>query len=654
MSRYFLECAGKSYDGCDHGLYEFCKNLGILDKFEHERIIDDGSGKFEVSIKPGQPLHFITTLGAICREAIQDRNKKIIENIPTLMLSMRHWIDQQRIKLQAMLDKPSQEKTEFHYAREVFSEKSADFALFGTLQNLTFIIIELYINNLYCDGLIQYCNSLKALGKVIRKALDKDPELSRIKHKQKYKAECCDFLDFYSKMGILDTLITTGEYLRAEAFLNKMIFLVERIYKSWRLANKYLLYSIQALLSAKNDDVEFVLRTLKQRKKYKKEMEKALSEGTNDYTRAVPHYSRKLNCNFEVFYYLAGYYRDKGEIHQAIRYYEMARHNAHEFVSMCKAKKQLEECHPEYLMQLAQFAQKYSTIVKNVKVYKKHMRIDLYFQEKKYTDQFFEIMKSKDESPQRAKVPKTDDEKSLVAFIIAVDFSFENFRVALERVKATFKRDEAKKLKGKAEESDTPKKPSEAEPHIDYAELISSTSLLYKRSGKRKGKQFRNTTASTNTKTEKKVEKMKLDCVHFTETNKLFDPEAQTNVVTLNVNGMTQRWYAFLNPELLKLIPQEEEANKLFRKFSEGNVLSGDMCVPCYKEFSGKTYVFKIRLLGHGKGDIRIYAEHVETVGNKKLVVFTAINTKAHTKGSQPKYIPLAEQIEKESKVCAQ
>ena len=80
--------------------------------------------------------------------------------------------------------------------------------------------------------------------------------------------------------------------------------------------------------------------------------------------------------------------------------------------------------------------------------------------------------------------------------------------------------------------------------------------------------------------------------------------------------------------------------------------LGHDFAVPCFKEMELKSkqlganfcYVFKIRFLSKdGMGDVRIYAEIIEEMADKKLVAFTAINPHAHAKHSRPTRFPMPE-----------
>lgn len=116
--------------------------------------------------------------------------------------------------------------------------------------------------------------------------------------------------------------------------------------------------------------------------------------------------------------------------------------------------------------------------------------------------------------------------------------------------------------------------------------------------------------------------------------------------MTLQVNNMQGRWFAYVCPEIIEHFSKDEKISRILGRFNQETVLANNLCVPCYKEMDLKSrehkvdlpYVFKIRLLGSdGKGDIRIYAEVVEVLkSGEKLVAFSALNDKSHAKHTIP------------------
>lgn len=353
----------------------------------------------------------------------------------------------------------------------------------------------------------------------------------------------------------------------------------------------------------------------------------------------------------KCFEFMADYYVNLGKVDIAIKYLLTAIDFVFDFLEKNRLKNIMQGLIPKLTSLIATVAgsEPYKTILAEVKSYPGYGLIYLYFDNSQCAKEV-ELQLTKNEVT--VKHLKNPGEKQGFAIECAFDFDLEKFIQILDRAKLRL----AKNLRvEKAQNNNNGKMikkvdNSAAESSTSY---ISHPKAVSKKTNKKKNKNAEKL-AEKPIKSKPRwqflefMQPAPLQVVKFK--NYIFDPQNPTGVVTLRVNNMSGKWYAIINPDLANELVDNEELQKIMQRFQTEIELGHDYCVPCAKEMRLKEkelgrelpYLFKIRLMGKGNGDVRIYAKIIDdSVPGKTLVAFTAINFKAHSKDSRPVEIEL-------------
>jgi hypothetical protein len=442
--------------------------------------------------------------------------------------------------------------------------------------------------------------------------------------------------------------IHINDYETAEIFANKALNDVNYICPSERSTLRCYILVTLAFIKAQQDDPESVILYLKD-----------VFKGMLQIKDQKLFLANSVNRTYlsQACEYAGTYFLKKNQVDFTIKYFQMAMEYSVDICATQQLNKKLHALAPQLTNHVFSIVKEkdYHSMLSNVKVYPDHHLIYFYFEAEKYA-----LISKKHllKNNINFKEFKKDEAKTEIygfAIELAYDFECEIFLAILDTVRQIIHKDKRNELKNlKADNQVIIKnEKEEVQPlkDVEYAKHPKA----YSSAGKKKKASRVESTVQAIPRISRslffdRIQQSPLPIVIFNKYGKVFDPKNPNGVVTLRVNDMSGKWFACINPGLIKLLSGNKEFAKIANRFEKEIEVGNDCCVPCLKEMKTKgsntsgelPYLFKIRLLGKGNGNIRVYAKLIEvTVDNKKLVAFTAINFNSHTKGSRPEELPM-------------
>lgn len=443
--------------------------------------------------------------------------------------------------------------------------------------------------------------------------------------------------------------IRNQHYAAAELYANKSFSHIGKLCPTERGLLSCFLISNLAYIKIQQHDTESAILYLKNLlDEIAKLKDKSSLRNINNY-----HLSK-------VCEHLAEHFLSLNQVDKAIKCLLIGMEYESSFVEIARLKKKLESLEPLLTSHLFDQIQtkKFSY---SCRAWPQHRLICFYFDDEKTLSTTKHVLRKADIDIREL---KKDAKQTKEGFAVEIDF---NFADQAERFMKTL--DTAERLTQKAklnittiEKNITPSVPINNNNNNNN----NTTTHDYIRHPKTSQKKVKKKAAAAvpSTATPKQPycflqerRQAPLKVVEFTKTGKIFDPANPTGVVTLRVANMSGNWFACINPNLAKELPDNMELAKVMNRFTTEVEVGNDCCVPCGPEMKLKEknlggnfpYLFKIRLLGKGNGDIRLYAKLIEvTTDGKSLVAFTALNTKAHAKDTRPVEVAMPD----ESSTC--
>lgn len=619
-----LKCTGQIYDGIDDNYCSFMSAATL--NFNKPITVDYARAKQTISINPGDPLYHICWLSYFVRKMLDNQQINRMQVDVALFYTVK-WLHAQSDKL---LNKPKSDKdlSEFQLSQKVFDKEPRKddclftFAIENLISNLMGLTV-LMPDNRYLNV---YGSSMLILAKCLDGALTHDSILSKKKHIDSFKA-CINVMKMDTLFAKLFFLVANKQYANAEAYANKCLKNINKIYPGHRPPISIRIAIAQSFIAAKAGDIDLCLIHI----------DRVLQLDKDNHLRNYvvnDHYFID-SCEFA-----AEYFQKNSGIDTAIKYYELAcRYSKDKSVSI-KYVQKLKSLESSLLLQISkETTEKYSNLLSDVSVVVDKLQLILYFKNDDQQEKFKKIMT-------KNKITYSGhDQKNALVLTIGYQFPVDVFYKALSI---------AKKLSKKTVESKLPEQTVTVEEKIAVSRVVEGESGRHPHAAVTKKKPSRPKPENIPEIVVQPWEFLKsrkvkpLEVIAFPNAKKIFDPAQTNGVATLRVDGFSGRWFACMSPkviiELDKLYPGEgAKLNKLFLSSIE---LANNLCVPCYKEMKIKSkdlgidlpYVFKIRLLGKGGvANVRIYAKIIDqTADGKKLVVFSAINPNSHNKHTKP------------------
>lgn len=584
-------------------------------------------------IQPGQPLYeilFTCFLACDLRHESLDNKNKVMTELKAYAALIHEWLEW----LVSNFD--NEQINEFHQAQKFYGNTAF---IFNTIECVTRELTEStsFGYNYDINQLIGFANNFHLMQKLISKD---DSKIYGKKYEVMKRVLATAKFEACFNKTILH--IKNKNYIVAETYANKAFESVGGVCPTERSYLRCCVLINLAYIKAQQNDHESAIQYLNEFLKIKDQKKNKLDEYP-----VHDHYFIKA-CEF-----VAEYYVKLGKADMAIKYLLSAMDIAREMIEEARLKRIMIALIPNLTTQVSEVAcsENFKAIISEVKPYPAHSLVYLYFDNSQCAA---EVKSQLAKNEVTVRDLKTAGQKEGFAIQFSYDFDLDVFIRILDRAKQRLEktiRAEQRAIQPKSQNDNnaTPAAVSATE----RASYIKHPKTATKKTKKKAANPVEQPIkAQPRWQFLESMRPAPLQVVKFK--NYEFDPKQPNGVVTLRVNNMSGKWFAIINPDLANELPGNEELLKIIQRFQTETELGNDCCVPCAKEMKTKEkelgadlpYLFKIRLMGKGNGDIRIYARIIDvTEDGKTLVAFTAINPKAHSKDSRPIEVPLVEKV---------